>query len=80
MKYLISTKEVYRVDTENLVENLVNEAKNDNRFVLTKYNVEKREQKMKGVVVDEWYRVTLEKKFTDEKEPASEVRIDYEVM
>ncbi len=80
MKYLISTKEVYRVDTENLVENLVNEAKNDNRFVLTKYNVEKREQKMKGVVVDEWYRVTLEKKFTDEKEPESEVRIDYEVM
>lgn len=80
MKYLISTKEVYRVDTENLVENLVNEAKNDNRFVLTKYNVEKREQKMKGIVVDEWYRVTLEKKFTDEKEPESEVRIDYEVM
>lgn len=80
MKYLISTKEVYRVDTENLVENLVNEAKNDNRFVLTKYNVEKREQKMKGVVVDEWFRVTLEKKFTDEKEPESEVRIDYEVM
>lgn len=80
MKYLISTKEVYRVDTENLVENLVNEAKNDNRFVLTKYNVEKREQKMKGVVVDEWYRITLEKKFTDEKEPESEVRIDYEVM
>jgi len=80
MKYLISTKEVYRVDTENLVENLVNEAKNDNRFVLTKYNVEKREQKMKGVVVDEWFRVTLEKKFTNEKEPESEVRIDYEVM
>lgn len=80
MKYLISTKEVYRVDTENLVENLVNEAKNDNRFVLIKYNVEKREQKMKGVVVDEWFRVTLEKKFTDEKEPESEVRIDYEVM
>ena len=35
---------------------------------------------MKGVVVDEWFRVTLDKSFTDEKEPGSEVRVDYEVI
>lgn len=80
MKYLISTKEMYRVDNENQVEALINDAKNDNRFVLTKYNVEKKERKMKGVVVDEWFRVTLDKDFTDEKEPMCEVSIDYEVQ
>lgn len=80
MKFLISTKEVYRVDTENQVEALINEAKNDGRFILTKYNVEKRERKIKGVVTDEWFRVTLDKSFTNEKEPGSEVRVDYEVI
>ena len=80
MKFLISTKEIYRVESENAVQTLIDEAKNDGRYILTKYNVEKKERKMKGVVIDEWFRVTLDKSFTDEKEPGSEVRVDYEVI
>jgi hypothetical protein len=39
----------------------------------------KKEQKQKGEVIDEWYQVTLVKKFNAEKEPVSHVSINYEV-
>lgn len=78
-KYLITTTEVYRVDTESEVETLITEAKEDGNFNLVKYNREHKERKKNGEVVDEWYKVTLVKGFTDEKDPITTTTITYEV-
>ena len=75
MKYLIQTVETYRVDSEENAAALIDEAKTDHNFVLTKYTSEHKEKKAKGETVDSWYRVTLTKFFTDEKEPALNHRI-----
>ena len=48
MKYLISTVETYRIDTEAEVEQMIADAKDDSRFVLTKYNCEHKDVKEKG--------------------------------
>ena len=79
MKHLIKVQEVYRVSTDAEAEALIAEAKNDNRFVLVKYNCESKEVKAKGEIVDEWYQVTLVKKFNDEKDPISNIDVNYEV-
>jgi hypothetical protein len=79
MKYLITTTEVYRVDSESEVENLIAEAKADPNYALAKYNREYKERKMKGEVVDAWYKVTLTKRFTDEKEPDCCTTVTYGV-
>ena len=78
MKYLISSTETYRVDTETAVEDLINEAKSAQSYELAKYTREYKEKKSKGEVVDAWYKVTLTKKFTDEKEPDRTVEVSYE--
>ena len=77
MKHLIKVQEVYRVSTDAEAEALIAEAKNDNRFVLVKYNCESKEVKAKGEIVDEWYQVTLVKKFNDEKEPTDHISLCY---
>ena len=69
MKYLISTQETYRVSTESEVEQLIAEAKEASEYDLAKYTREYKEKKLKGEVVDSWFRVTLTKKFADEKNP-----------
>lgn len=79
MRYLINTTEVYRVDTEAEGAALINEAKQDSSFTLSKYSSVKKERKSKGEVIDEWYHVTLVKSFNDEKEPAEIVNVIYEV-
>ena len=79
MRFLINTTEVYRVDTETEAATLINEAKQDTSFALTKYSSVKKERKSKGEVIDEWYHVTLVKTFNDEKEPAEVVNVIYEV-
>ena len=61
MKHLIKVQEVYRVNTDAEAEVLIAEAKNDNRFVLVKYNCESKEVKAKGEVIDEYIRITLNK-------------------
>ena len=38
MKYLLTTTETYRVSTEAEVNNLINSAKEDTHFVLSKYS------------------------------------------
>lgn len=78
MKYLISTTETYRVDTETAVEDLIAEAKAAKNYELAKYTREYKEKKSKGEIVDAWYKVTLTKKFTDEKEPEMTVEVHYE--
>lgn len=76
MKYLIEATEIYRVDSESEANALLEEAKGEGN--LSKYSCVHKERKSKGEVIDEWYRVTLNKKFTDEKEPEATVSIIYE--
>lgn len=78
MKYLLKTVETYRVATEDEAKKLIEDAKKDKNFTLVKYLSEMREQKSKGEVIDSWYRVTLTKAFTDEKEPDTTVIVNYQ--
>ena len=78
-KYLIQTTEVYRVDTEPEVENLIAEAKEDTTFNVVKYNCEHKERKQKGDVIDDYYKVSIVKGFTSEKEPEVQVLVSYEI-
>lgn len=80
MKYLITNTEVYRVETEEEAELLINEAKADSKYVLTKYNCEKKERKQKGEVIDSYFKVSLVKSFTDEKDPITDITVSYEVQ
>ena len=78
-KYLITVTEVYRVDTESEVEAAIAEAKADDSFTLTKYNREYKERKQKGEVIDSYYKLSLVKAFTEEKDPIIQTIISYEV-
>lgn len=78
-KYLISTVETYRVDSEAEAEQLVNEAKEDTAYELLKYTCENKSRKAKGEIIDNWVRCTLTKGFADEKEPEATVTINYEI-
>lgn len=76
MKYLIQTVETYRVDKEDEAKRMIEEAKSDNHFILKKYSSEYK-KKQKGEVIDTYYKVTLTKAFTDEKEPEFRTEISY---
>lgn len=78
-KYLVSATEVYRVDNEESAAALIDEAKAETKYILVKYSSVKKEKKAKGEIVDEWYQVTLVKKFNDEKDPISNIDVNYEV-
>ena len=77
MKYLISTTEIYRADSEAEAVQLIEDAKQDNHFILAKYTSQFKERKQKGEVVDSWYQVSLKKVFTDEKEPEFSCKVIY---
>lgn len=77
MEYLVSTTEVYRVDDEASATSLIEKAKRDSMYELAKYSSVKKEKKQKGDIIDEWYQVSLTKKFNDEKDPISVVNIKY---
>ena len=78
-KYLVSTTETYRVDTENEATKAIEEAKQNGSYVLGKYTSEHKERKSKGEVIDEYWKLTLTKLFNDIKEPDSIVNVNYEV-
>lgn len=77
-KYLIKTEETYRVDTEEEAKALIEDAKVDGAGDLVKYNCEYHDKKVKGEIVDTWYRVTLKRFFNDEKEPVVDVSVNYD--
>jgi hypothetical protein len=79
MKYLIQTTEVFRVDTEEEAQELIEAAKANNMYALKKYNCEYKEKKSKGDVIDDWYKVTLTKSFNDEKEPIIVASVEYQL-
>ena len=76
-RYLINTTETFRVDSEEEAKALIEEAKHESISNLVKYSCVRKEQKQKGEVVQSWYRVTLTKSFTDEREPEEEITITY---
>jgi hypothetical protein len=78
-KYLVSTVETYRVDTEAEATKAIEEAKNDDSYILGKYTNEHKERKSKGEIVDEYWKLSLTKLFNDIKEPISTVNVEYEV-
>lgn len=78
-QYLIQTVETYRVESESAAAALIDEAKADKNFILVKYSSEHKERKQKGEIVDSWFRVTLTKAFTEEREPLINHNIKYEV-
>jgi hypothetical protein len=78
MKYLIETTENYRVESEAEAKELIEQAKQGNKYLLKKYSSQYKERKQKGEVIDAWYKVTLVKVFNDEKEPNSQVEIVYD--
>ena len=79
MRYLIQTVETYRADTEAEAQGIITEAKQACEYGLTKYASEKKEVKAKGDVIDEYFKVTLTKVFTDIKEPEVTANVIYEV-
>ena len=79
MKYLIQTVETYRADSEPEAQALINEAKNAGEYTLAKYSSEQKEVKVKGEVVDEYFKVALTKVFTNIKEPEVQATVTYEV-
>ena len=78
-KYLVSTTETYRVDTESEATKAIEEAKQDGSYVLGKYNSEHKERKSKGEVIDEYWKLTLTKLLNDIKEADTLVNVSYEV-
>jgi hypothetical protein len=78
-KYLIQTTEIYRADSETEAQEIIGAAKAAAEYTLTKYSSEKKEVKAKGEVIDEFYKVTLAKTFTDIKEPDAQVEVIYEI-
>lgn len=76
-KYLINVTETYRVDTEPEVEQILEEAKAAKEYELTKYNCAYKEVKQKGEVIDDYYKLSLVKVFTSEKEPERSMQITY---
>ena len=79
MNYLVRTVETYRVGNESEAKKLIESAKAEKVYTLSKYSSEYKCSKSKGEIVDEWYRVTLTKDFNVEKEPDCSVDISYKV-
>jgi len=78
MKYLITTTEVYRFDSEDEATNFIEEAKKESGYILTKHTVEYKERKQKGEVIDYYWKVTVVKGFNDIKEPSTDIDVKYE--
>lgn len=76
-KYLISTVETYRVESEAEAAQLIATAKASGQYVLAKYASEKKEVKSKGEVIEEYWKVALTKAFNDIKAPEDEIAVKY---
>lgn len=80
MKYLIKTVDTYVVETVPEVEQLHQELKDDNRFTLTSFSYKTKQIKVKGEEPVDYQLVSATKVFNEEKNPDSEIIIDYEVI
>ena len=78
-KYLCQTQEIYRVGSEAEAAKLIDDAKKDNSFTLLKSSTEYKTVKEKGEIVEEYWKTTLVKYFTDLKKPDCTVKVNYDV-
>ena len=78
-KYLCQTQEIYRVSSEAEAAKLIDDAKKDNGFTLLKSSTEYKTVKEKGEIVEEYWKTTLVKYFTDLKKPDCTVKVNYAV-
>lgn len=78
-KYLLKVTEEHRADSEFEAAELINSAKADSRYVLSKYSSVHKERKAKGEIIDEYFIVTLVKVFDDPKEPCGEATVEYKI-
>lgn len=78
-KFVISDTTVYRVGTVEEVEKLHDELSSDPTFALASFGYKTKYVKAKGEIIDEFQIVTAKKVFNDEKEPVSEVDVNYSV-
>ena len=78
-KYLCQTQEIYRVSSEAEAAKLIDDAKKDNGFTLLKSSTEYKTVKEKGEIVEEYWKTTLVKYFTDLKKPDCTVKVNYDV-
>ena len=78
-KFLVSTVETYRVDTDEEAKTLIEEAKTSSMFELGKYSSEYKTKTSKGEIIDEYYKVVLTKYFNDIKEPSQHIKVAYDV-
>jgi hypothetical protein len=77
--YLCSVVENYRADYEHEADELINAARESKLYDLKKSNVQKKEVKAKGEIVDEFFLVSLTKNIQDPKNPEVNVELNYEV-
>lgn len=77
--YLIKTTEEHRADSSAEATELINAAKADSKYTLSKYSSVHKEKKSKGEVVDDYYMVTLVKVFDDAKDPQGEATVEYKI-
>ena len=78
-KYLCQTQEIYRVSSQAEAAKLIDDAKKDNSFTLLKSSTEYKTVKEKGEIVEEYWKTTLVKYFTDLKKPDCTVKVNYDV-
>ena len=77
MKYLINTTETYRVESESEAKALIEAAKSNSMYSLTKYSCTYNERKHKGEFIDAYYKVILRRAIDDEKEPCNSTIVKY---
>ena len=77
MKYLLNVTENYRVNSEEEAAKLIEEAKKEPGYILTKSSTQYKERKQKGEVIDYWWKVSLTKNFNNEKEPEAQIEVEY---
>lgn len=78
MRYLTKTVETYRVATVEQAQAFHEELKNDNRFTVSSFTTKTKYIKEKKEIVEEYQLVTVTKLFNDEKEPDSEINVNYD--
>ena len=78
-KHLLKVTEEHRADSEFEAAELINSAKEDSRYILSKYSSVHKERKQKGEIIDEYFIVTLVKVFDDPKDPCGEATVEYKI-
>lgn len=78
-KYLCNVVETYRVESEAEADALIEEARNNSIYNLTKSSITHKEVKQKGEVVDEYFLVALTKFIQEHKNPTTSINLTYDV-